>query len=81
MLTYALGRGLDYHDTLAVDVLVDRLEKENGRASTLLIGIIESTPFQRRQRSTAEQPLNRSDRTTGRENDPSNSGSDHATKS
>jgi hypothetical protein len=49
MLTYALGRGLDYHDVETVDVIVDRLEKENGRFSVLLQGVIESAAFQKRQ--------------------------------
>jgi hypothetical protein len=51
MLTYALGRGLDYYDVHAVDEIVGRLEKTEGRPSALLLGIIESAPFQRRRRS------------------------------
>ena len=35
MLTYALGRGLEYHDTMTVDQLVDRLDSENGRPMVL----------------------------------------------
>ena len=31
LLTYALGRGLEYHDVEAVDRLVDRLESTGGR--------------------------------------------------
>jgi Protein of unknown function (DUF1592)/Protein of unknown function (DUF1588)/Protein of unknown function (DUF1587)/Protein of unknown function (DUF1585)/Protein of unknown function (DUF1595)/Planctomycete cytochrome C len=50
MLTYALGRGLDYADVHTVDQIVDRIEKENGSASALLMGIIESSPFQKCQR-------------------------------
>ena len=49
MLTYALGRGLDYYDVQAVDEIVARLEKENGRPSALVMGIIESAPFQKRR--------------------------------
>jgi hypothetical protein len=48
MLTYALGRGLDYHDLETVDVILQRFENENGRPSALLMGIIESAPFQKR---------------------------------
>jgi hypothetical protein len=51
MLTYALGRGLAYYDVHTVDQIVDRLEKENGRFSALLMGIVESTPFQKRRNS------------------------------
>jgi Protein of unknown function (DUF1588)/Protein of unknown function (DUF1592)/Protein of unknown function (DUF1587)/Protein of unknown function (DUF1585)/Protein of unknown function (DUF1595) len=49
LLTYALGRGTEYYDTETVDQIVLRLEKENGRFSALLNGIIESAPFQMRR--------------------------------
>jgi Protein of unknown function (DUF1585) len=44
-----LGRGLDYYDVETVDVIVERIEKNDGRFSTLLTGIIESAPFQKRR--------------------------------
>ena len=47
LLTYALGRGLDYYDVETVDQIVDRIEKSGGRPSALLTGIIESAPFQK----------------------------------
>ena len=49
MLTYALGRGLAYHDTYAMDQIIARMEKEDGRLSALVMGIIESAPFQKRR--------------------------------
>jgi hypothetical protein len=49
LLTYALGRGLDYTDVGTVDELVTRLEAANARPSALLHGIIESAPFQQRR--------------------------------
>ena len=49
LLTYALGRGLEDYDVYTVDELVERLDCENGRASVLISGIIESVPFQRRR--------------------------------
>ena len=49
LLTYALGRGLDYHDTDTVDQLVAQLEAANGRPSALLQGIVNSVPFQQRR--------------------------------
>ena len=52
LLTYALGRGLDYHDVDAVDQIVQRLEREEGRFSALLLGVIESAPFQKRREAT-----------------------------
>ncbi|HWA26188.1 MAG TPA: DUF1592 domain-containing protein [Lacunisphaera sp.] len=61
LLTYALGRGLDYKDVETVDRLVAQLEAADGRPSALLRGIVESVPFQQRRATpipmqTAEQP-------------------------
>jgi hypothetical protein len=63
MLTFALGRGLTYHDTHTVDIIVERLEKSGGRFSELLFGIIESAPFQKQRAAPKESPTNKS---TGR---------------
>jgi hypothetical protein len=49
LLTYALGRGLDYNDVETVDRIVARLDREGGRFSALLMGVIESAPFQKRR--------------------------------
>lgn len=49
LLTYALGRGLDYRDTDTVDNLVAQLEASGGRPSALLNGIVNSVPFQQRR--------------------------------
>jgi Protein of unknown function (DUF1588)/Protein of unknown function (DUF1587)/Protein of unknown function (DUF1592)/Protein of unknown function (DUF1585)/Protein of unknown function (DUF1595)/Planctomycete cytochrome C len=49
VLTYALGRGTEYYDVEAVDQIVERLEKEDGKFSALLMGIVESAPFQKRR--------------------------------
>ncbi len=49
LLTYALGRGLEYYDVAALDSIVERVEREDGKFSALLSGIIESAPFQRRR--------------------------------
>jgi len=54
LLTYALGRGPEYYDTESVDQIVERMEKDQGRFSSLLAGIVESAPFQeQRLRATA----------------------------
>jgi hypothetical protein len=47
LLTYALGRGLDYYDVETVDQIVTRIEKSGGKPSALIAGIIESAPFQK----------------------------------
>jgi hypothetical protein len=54
MLTYALGRGLEYYDVETVDQIAARLEQAGGRPSALLMGIIESAPFQKTQGLAAQ---------------------------
>jgi len=49
MLTYALGRGLDYGDEHTVDLIVDRLKANEGKFSALLHGVINSAPFQKQR--------------------------------
>jgi hypothetical protein len=49
MLTYALGRGVEYYDTVTLDRLVASLESSGGKLSALLNGIVTSTPFQERR--------------------------------
>jgi hypothetical protein len=53
LLTYALGRGLENHDIYAVDEIVARLQEADDRFSALLMGVIESVPFQKRRESGA----------------------------
>jgi hypothetical protein len=53
MLTYALGRGLDYYDVETVDQIVHELEQNEGRLGVVLRGIVQSAPFQR-QRGTKD---------------------------
>jgi mono/diheme cytochrome c family protein len=49
LMTYALGRTLDYYDEDTVDTLVSRLEASGGRPSVLLQGIVNSAAFQQRR--------------------------------
>ncbi len=53
-LTYALGRGPEYYDAEAIDRIAEQLEREEGRFSTLLMGVIDSAPFQKRRISAAD---------------------------
>ena len=56
LLAYAIGRGTESYDVEAIDQIVLRLDKENGRFSALLMGIIESAPFQKmRTQASHEQ--------------------------
>ena len=54
LLTYALGRGLEYYDVQTVDSIVEKLDANEGHFSTLLMGVIESAPFQKRRNIPAE---------------------------
>jgi hypothetical protein len=49
LLTYAVGRGLEYYDTETVDRIVGDLEQNDGRFSVLLNGIITSAPFEKQR--------------------------------
>jgi hypothetical protein len=49
LLTYALGRGMEYYDVGAMDGIVERLAADEGKFSTLLMGVVESAPFQMRR--------------------------------
>ncbi len=50
LLTYALGRGPEPCDITTVDSLVEGLRESGGQFASLITGIVESAPFQRRQR-------------------------------
>jgi hypothetical protein len=58
LLTYALGRGLEYYDTQTVDNIVNQLEKSGGKPGVLLAAIIESAAFQKTRPSNSDRPAN-----------------------
>jgi len=47
MMTYAIGRGVDYYDTHTIDSLVQSLDSDDGRILTLVYGIVHSPAFQK----------------------------------
>lgn len=49
MLTYALGRGLEFYDKCAVDHIVEHVVANQHRFSALIEGIVTSEPFRRRK--------------------------------
>ena len=49
LLTYALGRGLDPADAPAVRAITRAAAADDYRLSSLILGIVESTPFQMRR--------------------------------
>ncbi len=55
LLAYALGRGLEYTDRPAVRRILRDAEADDYRWSSIVLGIVKSTPFQWR-RSRADEP-------------------------
>jgi hypothetical protein len=53
LLTYAVGRGLEYYDEHTVDLIVAKLDRGQGKFSALLMGIVESAPLQKERRAKA----------------------------
>jgi hypothetical protein len=56
LLIYATGRGLQYYDVPTVDKIVADLERNKGAFSTLLMGVIESAPFQQQRTFSSPPP-------------------------
>lgn len=57
LLTYGLGRGLDYYDMPTVRAIVRESAPGNYRFSAIVMGIIRSTPFQMRAAPPADSTL------------------------
>jgi hypothetical protein len=53
LLTYALGRGVDYQDMPVVRSIVHDIEHDNYRFSALIDGIVKSEPFQMNRKREA----------------------------
>ena len=53
MLTYALGRGLEYYDRAATDRIISGLEKGDYKFSSLVMEVVKSVPFQMRRAEPA----------------------------
>jgi hypothetical protein len=49
MLTYALGRGIEYYDMPAVRKVVQDARSKDYRFSSIVLGIVKSMPFQMRE--------------------------------
>jgi len=49
LLTYAIGRGLEYYDTVTVEQIVAALNASDGAMRSAIYGIVESAPFQKRR--------------------------------
>jgi hypothetical protein len=55
LMTYALGRTLDYYDVDTVDRIVEQLEASGGKPSVLLQGIINSAAFEQSRQPAHEE--------------------------
>lgn len=55
LLTYALGRTVEYYDMPAVRKIVREAERDDYRFSAIVWGIVESKPFREREWATQEQ--------------------------
>jgi mono/diheme cytochrome c family protein len=51
LLTYALGRGVEYYDYPAIRSIDREAARDNYRISSLILAIVKSTPFQMRRAS------------------------------
>jgi hypothetical protein len=49
MLTYALGRGLEYYDMPAVRKIVANARTNDYRFSSIVLGVTRSVPFQMKE--------------------------------
>ena len=49
MMTYALGRGIEYYDQPTVENIIRQLETQNYRFSVLITEIVKSDPFRLRR--------------------------------
>ncbi len=45
LMTYALGRGVEAHDMPAIRKIVREAEPDGYRWSSIVLGVVESTPF------------------------------------
>jgi hypothetical protein len=56
LMTFALGRGVEYYDAPAVRKIVKDAGKDDYRFSSLILGIVKSVPFQMRRAEIDETP-------------------------
>jgi mono/diheme cytochrome c family protein len=56
LLTYALGRGLEYYDMPAVRKIVHAAGERDLRMSSLVLGVVESVPFEMKIKTAIPAP-------------------------
>jgi hypothetical protein len=55
LMTFGLGRGVESYDSPAVRKIVRKSEKNGYRFSSIILGIVQSVPFQMRRAETKEE--------------------------
>ena len=56
LLTYALGRGLEYYDECAVNQMVRNIETNRDTFAAVVLEIVSSDPFQKRRAKRGDEP-------------------------
>jgi len=54
LLTYGLGRGLEYYDKCALDDIVKAAKTDGDKFSALVLAVVKSDPFQKRKGKRSE---------------------------
>ena len=54
MLTFGLGRGLEYYDKCALDDIVKAAKADGDKFSALVLAVVKSDPFQKRKGKRSE---------------------------
>jgi hypothetical protein len=49
LLTYAIGRGVEFYDKCALDDIARHVEQNGHRFSALVMAVVQSDPFQKRR--------------------------------
>ena len=57
LLTYALGRGIDYRDMPTVREIVRRAEADDSRFEAIVLGIVSSDAFRKREASASQSRI------------------------
>ena len=55
MLTYGLGRGVEYSDRGSIEEIVTAVEQNDYKFTSLIVAIVRSDPFQKRQGKGSKQ--------------------------
>jgi hypothetical protein len=51
MMTYAVGRGMEYYDMPVIRQIVREAESNNYRFSSVVLGVVKSAPFQMKMKA------------------------------